>query len=216
MEKNSSIKDNFKSIGMIANRFKKIIDTGKQLTYLDVHKKLNVSENEYYAAVGWLARENKVSNTGFTLHFLDTDSDVKICNDAKKVWKVLETHGEVNITSIRKLTRIDSDEVFSALGWLARENKIDFHKKYIIKKKNIAKRLLKPGAFSTELTTKNKIAPCDKTEQSFQPVSIHENKIRILTEKMDERYAYPIRYKEQNYFVKKTKKGTIKIFEVFE
>ena len=55
----------------------------------------------------------------------ETNLTPKIGKDAGKVWRVLDTWGEVDVSSISRLARLEENDVFSAIGWLAREGKIE-------------------------------------------------------------------------------------------
>ena len=49
----------------------------------------------------------------------------KIGNAAGKIYNVLvKKGGEIDVTSISRITKIKTNDAYSALGWLARENKI--------------------------------------------------------------------------------------------
>jgi hypothetical protein len=50
----------------------------------------------------------------------------KIGETAGKIWKVLKKKGEVNVAQLPKLLNEKSAVVYQALGWLAREDKIDY------------------------------------------------------------------------------------------
>ena len=84
-----------------------------------------LQEDEFYVAVGWLARENKICKTGPLYKLGETNLTTKIGNDAGKVWKILETRNKVGVIDIASMARLDEREVYSAIGWLARENKIE-------------------------------------------------------------------------------------------
>jgi hypothetical protein len=55
----------------------------------------------------------------------ETNLTDRIGTNAGKIWTVLSTQKEVDITSIAPLAQIDKRDAFCALGWLARENKIE-------------------------------------------------------------------------------------------
>jgi len=85
-----------------------------------------LNEHQIHAAVGWLARENKICQNGTVYKIGGTNLEGKIGFDAGKVWTVLaKQHTDVAITSLSRLTRINVNDVFAAIGWLARENKIE-------------------------------------------------------------------------------------------
>jgi hypothetical protein len=50
----------------------------------------------------------------------------QIGETAGAVWHVLDEHGHVSLTKLIKLVDAPRDQVMQAIGWLARENKIDF------------------------------------------------------------------------------------------
>jgi hypothetical protein len=83
---------------------------------------------ELHAAVGWLARENKISKDGDMYTLEDTNLTPEIGSAAGKVYDMLFNEGEVELSEISRLTNIDNKHTFSALGWLAREDKIQFKK----------------------------------------------------------------------------------------
>ena len=83
-----------------------------------------LKEHEFYAAIGWLARENKIFKNGSKYELRETNLTNKIGEDAGKIWNILTSQGNCDITSITKNTQITVKETYSAIGWLARENKI--------------------------------------------------------------------------------------------
>jgi len=91
-------------------------------------KKIKLSNNDFQAAIGWLARENKIYKEGSSYKLGETNLANKIGEDAGKIWRFLNSHGEINISSIAKMTKIKTVDAYSALGWLARENKIEAKK----------------------------------------------------------------------------------------
>jgi len=44
--------------------------------------------------------------------------------NAGKVWKTLEKCGPCNESTIRKKTKLNKQDLYTAIGWLAKENKI--------------------------------------------------------------------------------------------
>jgi len=85
-----------------------------------------LSEHQVQAAVGWLARENKICRNGTVYKIGGTNLVDKIGADAGKIWTVLsKKQADVDISSLARLTKINVNDVYAAVGWLARENKID-------------------------------------------------------------------------------------------
>lgn len=50
----------------------------------------------------------------------------KIGTDAGKIWQILSEIGKVKIVDLKKISKMDIKDIYLALGWLARENKIQF------------------------------------------------------------------------------------------
>jgi len=50
----------------------------------------------------------------------------KIGNDAGLVWKVLDTQGTKSVKELKKATKLTDKEIYAAIGWLAREEKLAF------------------------------------------------------------------------------------------
>lgn len=93
-------------------------------TQSNILKKSRLSLMDFYIGVGWLARENKICKDGTTYRLGETNLTEKIGGNAGKVWRTLETRGEVDISSIAEISQIKTQDAYSALGWLAREDKV--------------------------------------------------------------------------------------------
>ena len=115
--------------GRNAGKIWETLNANGPLSQTRLLRNIKLKNDEFFSAVGWLARENKINrqNTtkGSSYGIGETNLTVKIGGDAGVVWKALNTWGENDISAIAKYTRIDEDEVYAALGWLAREDKID-------------------------------------------------------------------------------------------
>ncbi|MDR0769067.1 MAG: winged helix-turn-helix domain-containing protein [Dysgonamonadaceae bacterium] len=48
--------------------------------------------------------------------------------DAGLIWKVLDEQGSKGIKDVKKLTKLTEKEIYAAIGWLAREEKLVFGK----------------------------------------------------------------------------------------
>ncbi|GHT27747.1 hypothetical protein FACS189415_5480 [Bacteroidia bacterium] len=51
----------------------------------------------------------------------------KIGNDAGRIWKVLDEEGSKSVKELKKLTKLVDKEIYAAIGWLAREEKLSFN-----------------------------------------------------------------------------------------
>jgi hypothetical protein len=115
--------------GRNAGKIWEALNTDGSLTQTKIIRNTKLKNDEFYSAIGWLARENKINRQNMTqgssYSLGETNLTTKIGGNAGRVWKTLSTWGENDVSAIAKYSRIQQDEVHAALGWLARENKID-------------------------------------------------------------------------------------------
>ena len=87
-------------------------------------EKAQITDDEFYGAVGWLARENKVRKDKRTFSIGETNLTSEIGTNAGKVWNILKKRNDIDIATIARLSKVKKNDCYFALGWLARENKI--------------------------------------------------------------------------------------------
>jgi len=113
-----------KQFGRNAGRIWEMLDACGPLSESQLMEFTSLRPYEFYVAVGWLARENKIVKDD-TLYRLDvTNLTYEIGGNAGKMWNALHTLGEAGIPDISKLTQMEMSDAYCALGWLAREDKI--------------------------------------------------------------------------------------------
>ena len=110
--------------GFTAGKIWKTLSTNGPLDEENLIKKNRLNKNEFYAGVGWLARENKIYKNGNIYELRETNLTQRIGGTAGKVWNTLSTTQNINVSSIAKISEITLKDAYSALGWLAREDKI--------------------------------------------------------------------------------------------
>jgi len=115
--------------GFNAGRVWKALERNGALTEHELMQETCLRENEVSAAVGWLARENKIRKDGDVYRLDKTNLTVEIGGNAGIIWNMLYDNGELDTDNLSRLTQKDQKNVFSALGWLAKENKIHLRKK---------------------------------------------------------------------------------------
>ena len=116
--------DVIKSFGNNAGKLWDTLDTEGPQVQTKLLKKTNLRNEEFYSAIGWLARENKIYKDKRTYKIGETNLTEKIGSDAGKVWQVLGSSNEIDVNAISRLTKIEKMDCYSALGWLAREERI--------------------------------------------------------------------------------------------
>jgi hypothetical protein len=50
----------------------------------------------------------------------------KIGTNAGAVWSILEEQGPKSVKELKKLTKLVDKDIYAAIGWLAREEKLTF------------------------------------------------------------------------------------------
>lgn len=111
--------------GRNAGKIWETLNSHGSLTQTNLIKKTKLKDDEFYAAVGWLARENKIYKDGATYTLGETNLTDRIGEDANRIWDVLHTCGDIDATYIPRLADIPKKDVYSALGWLACEGKVN-------------------------------------------------------------------------------------------
>jgi len=92
----------------------------------DLLRKTNLRAYEIDIGIGWLARENKISFDGSFYQLSDTNLEDPIGSNAGKIWQELFELDDINLRSLQKKMKISDEDFFQAIGWLAREDKIQF------------------------------------------------------------------------------------------
>ena len=113
-------------------------NAGKVWSILNTHGPLSeaklmnttmLNENALYAAIGWLARENKVRKDIFLYKLGETNLTNKVGDDAGKIWSALCNQKEIELSTVGKtlaqMGKMEEKDAFAALGWLAREGKLE-------------------------------------------------------------------------------------------
>ena len=129
--------NNSNKFGLTAGKIWKALEKYGPLKEDELIKKIKINRSDFYTGLGWLARENKINKTGTKYQLGETNLTDHIGINAGKVWNALNSTQNVNVTTIAKISRINLKDAYSALGWLARENKIQS-----IKDKDIRYKLL--------------------------------------------------------------------------
>jgi len=110
--------------GINAGKLWRALDSRGSLTKNQLMKHTNLKTDEFNGAVGWLAKENKIRRDGEFYKLDQTNLNIKIEEDAGMIWNLLDTR-KCNMNNLSKITQLDEEDVQIALGWLARDGKLD-------------------------------------------------------------------------------------------
>jgi len=119
------MRDIIVEFGMNAGKVWKALNSWGSRTESQLIENTRLSAKELHAAIGWLARENKIYKDGELFKLGETNLTVKVGENAGKIWYVLHTQGGADILHISRLAQMDKRDTYYALGWLAREGKIN-------------------------------------------------------------------------------------------
>jgi hypothetical protein len=111
-------------LGRNAGRLWEVLNLNGPLTESQLLDFSSLRPYEFYIAMGWLAREDKISKDEDLFVLDKTNLTSEIGTNAGKIWNLLCSKGEIDIPSISTMAGLNYEQTFSALGWLARENKI--------------------------------------------------------------------------------------------
>jgi hypothetical protein len=89
-------------------------------------KTTRLTKKDFYTGVGWLARENKIKKEDKKYYVGNTNLTEQVGSIAGRVWKILDIWEEADIVTLKKLADVPEEDIYAALGWLAREGKISF------------------------------------------------------------------------------------------
>lgn len=115
--------------GVSAGKIWFVLNEKGPLTKEEILSLTNLSENDFYNGIGWLARENKVAKLGEFYKLDSTNLTQEIGTNAGKIWKILNTWEDADLKAIEHLSNLTNEQIQEALGWLAREDKICINEK---------------------------------------------------------------------------------------
>lgn len=118
------MKNCIEDYGKIAGRIWRTLDRYGPIDEKVLVRKIRLNKNDFYAGIGWLARENKISKDGSYFKLSETNLTEKIGGDAGKIWDTLNNSRDINVSSISKISQLKIEDACTALGWLAREDKL--------------------------------------------------------------------------------------------
>ena len=122
-----SIEQFGRNAGLVWN----VLKDNNFLSDLELIELTSLREYELYIAIGWLARENKIRKEGECFKLDSSNLDYQIGQTAGRIWNLLYQEGDFKVKDLLNKLDINENDVYSAIGWLARENKIKIKKGHI-------------------------------------------------------------------------------------
>jgi hypothetical protein len=110
-------------IGLNAGKIWNLLSINMGLTKHQITTKLNLTDDAFHEAIGWLSKENKIKIEGEFFSLGPTNLTEKIGTNAGLVFRVLNELPQ-SVTPLNELSVLTENELHQALGWLAREGKL--------------------------------------------------------------------------------------------
>lgn len=95
----------------------------------EIASKTHLRLYETEIAIGWLARENKISYDEGKYSLSPTNLTTSVGTNAGVLWHLLNESGKKSVHHIIEQSSLPTQEVYKAVGWLAREEKINIELK---------------------------------------------------------------------------------------
>ena len=110
--------------GINAGKIWQALNPNSTLTKNQIIGKTKLNNEQFYQSIGWLARENKIKREGEFYQLDNTNLSEKIELNANKIFDIFKD-GLFNIEKLSNLIEMNFEDYNIALGWLAREGKIN-------------------------------------------------------------------------------------------
>jgi len=114
--------------GRNAGKVWDVLKKNISLTDLELIELTSLREYEIFIAIGWLARENKIRKDENKYKLDTTNLEFEIGENAGLIWRLLNNEGDLHINRLLSKLKINEKDIYSAIGWLSRENKIKIKK----------------------------------------------------------------------------------------
>lgn len=111
-------------VGRYAGKVWDVLNRKKSATFTELRNTTKLGNKEIYAALGWLARENKVKKDGSKYYLDQTNLTPEIGSNAGTVYKLLSARHDLSLKEIVAESKLKESDAWHAIGWLAKENKV--------------------------------------------------------------------------------------------
>lgn len=110
--------------GINAGKLWQALNSNNTLTKNQIIDITKLSNEQFYQSIGWLSRENKIKKEGEFYQLDNTNLSEKIEVNANNIFDIFR-NGSFNIEKLSNLIGMNFEDYNMALGWLAREGKIN-------------------------------------------------------------------------------------------
>ena len=114
-----------KQFGRNAGFVWKILSEKGPLSIDKIMDKTHLRMYEVEIAIGWLARENKIAYENGKYSIAPTNLTANIGKNAGTLWHLLDKSSKASMQQLIEQSSLPSQEIYKAIGWLSREEKIN-------------------------------------------------------------------------------------------
>ena len=100
-----------KSFGNNAGKIWETLEQDGPQVQKKLMEKAQLTEDEFYGAIGWLAREDKVRKDKRTYTIGETNLTEDIGTNAGRVWEVLKKRNDLDMVTISRLSKVPKEIV---------------------------------------------------------------------------------------------------------
>jgi len=161
------------TIGLNAGKIWNQLKDHTSLTKHQLCVKTGLSEDAFHAAIGWLARENKIQKNGEFYQLGVTNLTDFIGPNAGIVLKVLKEL-PYSVTPIHELSEMTESELHQSIGWLAREG-------------NLTEFFTNPEVLTLDETEEKLLAFQDENSHLHEEIASRNEIINDLTHQLTQR-----------------------------
>jgi hypothetical protein len=119
------------TIGTNAGKVWKILQSENNVTRYQLVNATALEPSDIDAAIGWLAKENKIQRDGEFFSLGKTNMDKTIGLNAQILFKVLK-NVPYDVSTLHELTDLTPIEIHQAIGWLSREGNVNLTSEPIV------------------------------------------------------------------------------------
>lgn len=120
-----------KTIGTNAGKVWHVLHGKDKATRYQIINETGLEGSDVDAALGWLARENKVCRDGEFFSLGETNMEQTIGLNAEILFNVLR-NVPYSLSVLNEITDLNAIEIHQAIGWLSREGDINLHSEEMV------------------------------------------------------------------------------------
>lgn len=112
-------------IGINAGRLWNTISRVNKASFTKLRSESDLGNNQVYEAIGWLAREDKISKEGRDYVLKSTNLTFEVGTNAGKIYDLIKENNNLSLKDLVERSDMRKKDILTAIGWLSKENKLE-------------------------------------------------------------------------------------------